>query len=254
VRWVKVWDGRARSGPRGEHLESEEARPSRPSRSTPCRTPSTRCVREGGVLWCGAAAGFTEWMRAGKVLASAPRWVRGLWWAGSFAIYFGFTTWFVLRRVVRASVGVGVGVVVGGAVGVVVVLSESRQLRRLARRIGWFGDPAALQAVRIDVDAGGVPVEDAQRRELARRYARQAYDNRVGVRFSAACFATAALIFITLPALTGDGGEVVGSVIAAAMSVVICPGLVRIPRYRRVLRVLTPDDATWATQPAATCR
>jgi len=30
--------------------------------------------------------------------------------------------------------------------------------------------------------------------------------------------------------------------------------LVRIPRYRRVLRVLTPDDASWAAQPAATFR
>ena len=139
--------------------------------------------------------------------------------------------------------------------GVVIVLSEPRQLRRLADRVGWFGDPAALQAVRIDVDAGDVPVEDAQRRELARRYARQAYDNRVGVRLGAACFAAAALIFIVLPVRSGDGGGiVVGSVIAVAMSVVIGPGLVRIPRYRRVLRVLTPDDASWAAQPAATFR
>jgi hypothetical protein len=109
--------------------------------------------------------------------------------------------------------------------------------------------------VRIDVDAGDVPVEDAQRRELARRYARQAYANRVGVRFSAACAAATALIFVVLPVRSGDGGGiVVGLAIAVAMAVGFGPGLVRIPRYRRVLRVLTPDDTTWAAQPAASCR
>jgi len=146
-------------------------------------------------------------------------------------------------------------VVVGGALGGVIVLSEPRQLRRLASRIGWYGDPVALQAVRIDVDAGDVPVEDAQRRELARRYARHAHDNRVGIRFSAACAAAGTLILVAIPALSGDGGGVVvGSVIAVVMAVVIGPGLVRIPRYRRALRVLTPHDASWAAQPAASCR
>jgi len=210
---------------------------------------------KAGALVCSGWSGFTEWMRAGKALASAPRWVRGLCWGGFCAIYFGVIAWFALRPAAPGPVGAGVGVVLGGAMGVAIVLSEPRQLRRLADRVGWYGDPAALQAVRIDVDAGDVPVEDAQRRELARRYARQAYDNRVGVRFSAACFAAAALIFIVLSVRSGDGGGiVVGSVIAVVMSVVICPGLVRIPRYRRVLRVLTPDDASWAAQPAATFR
>lgn len=194
-------------------------------------------------------------MRAGKALASAPRWVRGLFCAGFFALYLGVLAWFVLRPVAPGPVGVGVGAVVGGALGGVIVLSEPRQLRRLADRIGWYGDPAASQAVRIDVDAGDVPVEDAQRRELARRYARHAYANRVGIRFSAAGAAAGTLIFLILPALSGDrGGVVVGSVIAVVMVVVIGPGLVRIPRHRRALRVLTADDASWAAQPAASCR
>jgi len=194
-------------------------------------------------------------MRAGKALASAPRWVRGLWWAGLFAIYFGVLAWFVLRRVVRAPVGVGVGVVLGGAVGVALVLSESRQLRRLARRIGLVWRPGRVAGGadrrRCGWCAGGGRAAPGTRSPLRPAGLRQP----VGVRFSAACFATVALIFITLPALSGDGGGiVVGLVIAVAMSVVICPGLVRIPRYRRVLRVLTPDDATRATQPAATFR
>ena len=189
-----------------------------------------------------------------KALANAPRWVRASWWSVVFGVYFGVFAWIGFHTWASAVTLIVAGVLLGVALGPVVMWSELWGRRKLARRLAFLGDLDVLRDVRVEVDAGRVPTEDPTRRELGRRYARWRYDQRILSRVLAASWAVLCLLLVLVLILGGTSSPDLWSLVwfAASGAWWGYDAGIRMPRYRRVLRVLGLDDTVWfATHPCA---
>jgi len=187
-----------------------------------------------------------------KTFANAPRWVRASWWSVVSGVYFGVFAWTGFHTWASAGTLIVAGVLLGVALGPVVMWSELWGRRKLARRLPFLGDLDVLRDVRVEVDAGRVPTEDPTRRELGRRYARWRYDQRILSRVLAASWAVLCLLLVLVLILGGTSSPDLWSLVWFASSGAWWgyDAGIRMPRYRRVLRVLGLDDTAWfATHP-----
>ncbi len=188
-----------------------------------------------------------------KALANAPRWVRASWWSVVFGVYFGVLAWVGFHTWASVTL-IGAGMLLGVALGPVVMWSELWGRRKLARRLVFLGDLDVLRDVRIEVDAGRVPTEDPTRRELGRRYARWRYDQRILSRVLAVSWAVLGLVLVLVLIPGGTSSADLWSLVGFASFGALWgyDAGIRMPRYRRVLRVLGLDDTVWfATHPRA---
>ena len=102
-------------------------------------------------------------------------------WARAVSVVVGTGAWTALVLLVLGDLtATTTALLVAAAVALAVLLTvdEPRARSRRARAVGWDGDPVELARAGADVDSGRVPQETPQRRELARRHARDRLEQR----------------------------------------------------------------------------
>lgn len=141
-----------------------------------------------------------------------------------------------------------VGVVLVIAVAAWSALGEGYQRRKLAQEVGWLRDPDVLAVVAADVDSGRTPTENAEVRELARRYAVvKTRQTRTLPAFSLVLVALDVTLLVSALRTGGDdlGGVVVLVLLALGL---LFQGWVVRPRYHRIMDTLGDTEQAWAAK------
>lgn len=187
-------------------------------------------------------------MQLRSAYVTGPRWVRIM-----VLLIAGTAVAIALSATTRAWTGTFLACLALG-LAIVAAVAEPWDRRRLARTLGWQGDPAALVAVGVEVDSGRVPTATGQERELARRYATHRLESyRGGTKFAVfTAVYTAGLVVFLASTVVAD--ESVLPLVPAALLLVHTQYRLWVlrPRYRRTVQALRNTEWEWAEQRVST--